>query len=240
MTGPFWEVDFETWLAGSPDSARHAAPLVLEALAPESVIDVGCGLGAWPAAFRELGLADVLGVDGPWVDRNALQIPEELFHVADLREPLELGRRFDLALCLEVAHLLEPVHAPRLVETLVGLADVVVFAAGIPGQTGMGHVNEQWPRYWADRFRAHGYLAADPFRARLWERPGVKWWFAQNTVCFAEPSAFERLPALADARCVAGHPLSLVHPECFGAALAAAAEPPRERPLRSMLRLGRS
>ena len=234
MTGRFWDVDFETWLAGSSESARRTAPLLLEAIAPESVIDVGCGLGAWPAAFREVGLADVLGVDGPWVDRAALQIPDELFHVADLREPLELGRRFDLALCLEVAHLLEPGLAPRLVETLVGLADVVVFGAGIPGQSGIGHVNEQWPGYWSDLFAVHGYLAADPFRAALWERPGVKWWFAQNTVCFAEPSAFETLPMLAASRCPSGRPLPLVHPECFAAARAAATPP---RPGRRRMRL---
>src|SRR5262245_36191093 len=209
MTDPFWDVDFDAWLADSVESARVVAPLIVEVAAPESVVDVGCGLGAWLAAFRELGIADVDGVDGPWVDRGALLIPDELFHVADLREPLVLDRRFDAALCLEVAHLLEPEHAPRLVATLAALADVVVFGAGIPGQGGIGHVNEQWPRYWAERFAEHGYVATDPYRAAIWERPDVKWWFAQNIVCFAAPAVLDRRPRLAEARCRTGHPLSL-------------------------------
>jgi SAM-dependent methyltransferase len=211
----FEDIDYETWLAGSHESAAAAVPLVLEAVAPASVVDVGCGLGAWLTVFRGHGVEEILGYDGPWVDRSALQIAPVEFRTHDLREPLTAERRFDLALCLEVAHLLEPPHGDQLVETLVSLSDVVLFSAGIPGQRGVNHVNEQWPRYWSERFARHGYVATDPIRAALWEQRDVKWWFAQNTVCFVEESALDRFPTLARARCAGGAPLSLVHPECF-------------------------
>ena len=58
-------------------------------------------------------------------------------------------------------------------------------------------MNEQWPRYWAELFARRGYVATDPFRAALWEHPDVKWWFAQNSVCFATPDALARTPVLA-------------------------------------------
>jgi hypothetical protein len=171
---------------------------------------------------------DVLGYDGPWVDRSLLLIAPGEFRVADLRDPLPVERRFDLAFCLEVAHLLEPEHAAGLVETLASLADVVVFSAAIPGQGGLHHVNEQWPRYWWELFSGQGYIATDPFRSALWEHADVKWWFAQNMLCYARPEALERLPALAEHRCE-GAPLPLVHPGCLESAIGER-EPVESRP----------
>ena len=211
----FEQLDYEDWLRGSTESAEVAVRLILEQIPARSVVDVGCGLGAWLAVFREHGVEDLLGYDGPWVDRSRLLVTPGEFRATDLQEPLEAERRFDLAVCLEVAHLLEPEYALRLVNSLASLSDVVLFSAAIPGQGGFHHVNEQWPSYWAGLFGSRGYVATDPFRAGLWEQPDVKWWFAQNIVCYATPSALERLPGLARARCGTA-PLALVHPGCFG------------------------
>ena len=215
MATSFDRVDYANWLNGSRESAAIAVPLVIDEIGPRSVVDVGCGLGAWIAVFSDHGATDVLGIDGPWVDQALLEVPAEAFQAADLSKPLEIGRRFDLAVCLEVAHLLEPSLAERLVLTLMSLSEVVVFSAAIPGQGGFGHLNEQWPRYWAELFAAYGYVATDPFRARLWEEPEVKWWFAQNMICFVDRPALNRLPSLGKYVCASGSPLPLVHPQCF-------------------------
>jgi SAM-dependent methyltransferase len=212
---PFDNVDYQSWLQGSRESAAKLVPLVIDEITPHSAVDVGCGLGAWLATLLEHGVDDVLGIDGPWVDQRLLEIPATAYRVADLSQPLDIGRRFDLALCLEVAHLLDPPLAERLVSTLTSLSDVVVFSAAIPGQGGLGHLNEQWPRYWAELFAAHGYTATDPFRKQIWEEPDVKWWFAQNTICFVAQSALDRLTSLVDHTCATGYPLPIVHPECF-------------------------
>ena len=229
-------LDYADWLSGSLESARVVVPLVVEAVSPRSVVDVGCGIGSWLVAFQEAGVEDVLGVDGPWVDPAQLLFPQERFVVADLREPLDLGRRFDLALCLEVAQILPPEVAEQLVHGLAALADVVLFGAAIPGQGGTGHHNEQWPSYWAGLFDASGYAASDPFRVRIWNEPDVKWWFAQNLVCFARPKAIARLPVLEQA---AGTPLPLVHPGCLAEANARAAAQPADGRLARLFR-GRS
>jgi ubiquinone/menaquinone biosynthesis C-methylase UbiE len=73
---------------GADRSAHHAVPLLIELLAPASVVDVGCGAGTWSAEFRRRGLDDVLGVDGPWVAIEALEIPRDRFVRADLTHPL--------------------------------------------------------------------------------------------------------------------------------------------------------
>jgi SAM-dependent methyltransferase len=218
-------LDYADWLSGSLESARVVVPLVVEAVSPRSVVDIGCGIGSWLAAFQEAGVDDALGVDGPWVDPAKLLFPSERFVAADLREPFDPGRRFDLALCLEVAQILPPESAAVLVGSLVALADVVVFGAAIPGQGGTGHHNERWPSYWAEQFAVHGYVASDPFRTRVWTDPDVKWWFAQNLVCFARPEMVARSPELERA---AGVPLPLVHPGCLAEANARAESQPAE------------
>src|SRR5262245_13996756 len=84
-------------------SAEAVVPLVIEALAPKSVVDVGCGVGTWLAAFRAIGVTDIVGVDGAYVDRSLLEIPHEHFVPSDLSQPLRLSRTFDLVVSLEVA-----------------------------------------------------------------------------------------------------------------------------------------
>jgi SAM-dependent methyltransferase len=222
----FDDVDFPDWLHGSRASAAVLVPRIVDATAPRSVVDVGCGLGAWLAVFAEHGVPLVLGLDGPWIDPTTLEIDAADFQVADLREPLALARRFELAICLEVAQLLNPTLAKQLVRSLTVLSDIVVFSAAIPGQGGLGHVNEQWPRYWADLFAERSYIATDPFRSQIWEEPNVKWWFAQNTLCLVSPVALARLPALNRPLCENGRPLPLVHPGCLSAVIEGHASPP--------------
>ena len=82
------QLDYRWWLTGSTESADVAVPLILEATNAQSVADVGCGLGQWLAAFKRLGVEDVLGYDGPWVDRSQLFVAPPEFVGADLNEPL--------------------------------------------------------------------------------------------------------------------------------------------------------
>ncbi|HWG56613.1 MAG TPA: methyltransferase domain-containing protein [Gaiellaceae bacterium] len=227
--------DYEQWLAGSTESARIAVPLLLDAIPARSVVDVGCGLGQWLIVFKEHGVEDVRGYDGPWIDRSRLLVAPGEFAGHDLREPLAVDRRFGLAICLEVVHVLEPEHAEPTIRALTELADVVVFSAGIPGQGGSTQLNEQWPAYWVELFGRFGYVASDPFRTRLWNEPDLKWWFAQNMLAYAKPETMEQLPVLAAAR--TDEPLPLVHPGCFAHALgeleaARATAAPRRRWLR--------
>ena len=157
--------------AGSLPSARVVVPMVVELVHPRSVIDVGCARGAWLRAFEESGVDDVLGVDGDYVDCDALWIDREKFVACDLPSPLGVRRVFDLALCLEVAEHLSARKGKDLIRMLCSLAPAVLFSAAVPGQGGTNHVNEQWPGYWSNLFSRQGFVRLDPIRRRIFQNP---------------------------------------------------------------------
>lgn len=151
-----------------------------------SAVDVGCGVGTWLSVLGEMGSTDVLGLDGPWVDRRQLEIPEESFLEHDLNDEIDLDRRFDLALALEVAEHLHARRARALVASLTRLSDFVLFSAAIPGQGGVGHVNEQWPPYWISLFHAQGFVGVDIVRKRIWNDESIPFWYRQNILLFVK------------------------------------------------------
>lgn len=200
------------------EAAAHAAqftiPVILNAVRPRSVVDVGCGAGTWARAFADAGVPDVVGVDGDWVDTKALLIPSDQFIRADLTRPFRLPRQFDLCLSLEVAEHLSPDRAAGFVADLTALSDVVVFSAAIPFQGGTHHLNEQWQAYWVEQFAAQGYVGVDYLRRRIWNLNRFNtWYYAQNAILFVRASALAEHPALAEEyRYQGGPPVSLVHP----------------------------
>ena len=187
--GRVYNGKFYRELAPTRDSAGVILPIVFEILRPASIVDVGCGAGHWLAAAMALGVSDVMGVEGEWVKRTELAIPKEKILFRDLAQPLVIDRHFDLALSLEVAEHLPMERAQSFVKELCTAADAVLFSAAIPGQGGRHHVNEQWPAYWADLFGQSGYGCHDVLRHRIWDRPGVLWYYAQNCLLFVKASA---------------------------------------------------
>jgi SAM-dependent methyltransferase len=182
--------------SGCRNSAKAVVPVVLDVVQPKSVIDLGCGTGAWLAEFKRGGVADILGVDGPHIPVDQLEIAPGNFLAADLTQPLRFRGHFDLAMSLEVAEHFEAEVADQFVEILTKLAPVVLFSAAIPFQGGEHHLNEQWPAYWAERFNERDFVALDPFRRLLWERPDVDWWYAQNLVLFVRRDQVARFPRI--------------------------------------------
>jgi SAM-dependent methyltransferase len=176
---------FDQLQPGVLASARIVAPVIASMFVPNSVVDIGCGRGAWLLAFEENGVRDVLGVDGPHIDPADLLVEVGRFASFDLSRPFTLERTFDLALCLEVAEHLPPRAASPLVAELTRLAPVVVFSAAVPGQGGVGHVNEQWPSYWRSLFEDCNFVRLDPIRRQIWQDRRVLSCYRQNMYVFA-------------------------------------------------------
>jgi SAM-dependent methyltransferase len=216
MTDPYTFEYYRAHQQGSLESAREVVPTLLELLQPKSVLDVGCGTGAWLRVFQDNGVEEICGVDAESVPRTDLLIAAAQFVPTDLGEGLRVDRIFDLTMCLEVSEHLPAEHSDHFVSALTKTSAAIVFSAAIPGQRGFRHVNEQWPDYWASRFHSHDYVCLDCLRSRFWNNTKIKFWFRQNMLLFIRRLDMDRFPQLAEAyRCAAGPPLPLVHPELF-------------------------
>jgi hypothetical protein len=194
-------------------SARIILPMLLQHVSVTSAVDIGCGDGGWLAVLHEYGVADILGVDGPWHSGQSLKIPSDSFQRVPLDNPLQLRRCFDLAMSLEVAEHLPPDRATDFVAELTGLAPVVLFSAAIPGQGGFNHFNEQWPAYWAELFAAHDYVAIDLFRPAIWNDARIAWWYKQNILLYVKRDRLDAMPGLHAAVRKSADILPLIHPE---------------------------
>jgi SAM-dependent methyltransferase len=198
-------------------SAEIIVRMLVDLLRPSSVIDIGCGVGRWLVEFEKMGVVDILGVDGHYIDNGSLMIASEKFLPADLREPFTLGRTFDLVVSLEVAEHLPEDSARTFVESLTRLGDAIVFSAAVPAQGGVSHVNEQWPSYWSCLFREQGFDPLDCIRPRIWSEAGVEWWYAQNVLLYMRQGSkilprLARMPVFPTDK---GNPISLVHPALY-------------------------
>ena len=183
----------------------------------KSMLDVGCGVGTWLSAAKNMGCERVLGLDGPWVPKEMLRIPETSFRTTDLDAADALEEpAFDLAMSLEVAEHVQPENAARFVSLLTSASNVVLFGAAIPGQGGVGHINEQWPAYWAKLFADQGYRCLDVVRPAIWQSD-IAYWYKQNTLLFVRESSIAEDPVLAAlaSSAPAGPPMAVVHPEAF-------------------------
>jgi hypothetical protein len=191
---------YDAQRGGSLQSARVILPRVRDIVRPTSVVDVGCGVGTWLSVWAEMGVQELLGLDGPWVDGSTLLIPQAQFRQWNLSERVDVGRTFELAMSLEVAEHLDSRYARQFVHSVCKLAPIVLFSAAIPKQGGEHHVNEQWPMYWRDLFAEEGYVTLDPFRAGLLHDDSVDWWYRQNvflmvrTDLHAQDPRFQALP----------------------------------------------
>ncbi|MSR77936.1 MAG: hypothetical protein EXS63_06915 [Candidatus Omnitrophica bacterium] len=171
---------------------------LIEWLHPKSVVDVGCGIGAALSLFQKKGVPVVLGIEGPWIKRNYLLIAEKDLLIQDLSQPFQISQKFDLALSIEVAEHLPENAADHFVEHLTKLAPVIVFAAAIPGQGGIGHVNEQWPEYWCGKFERQGFEKVDCLREIFWLIPEVKFCSKQNLFLYRKKGSTPQITASAN------------------------------------------
>ena len=198
---------------GSITAAKVVLPILFETWRPASLIDVGCGLGSWSAAALKLGVPLCLGVDGAHVNMDSLQISPTMFLAHNLELPLPQNLSAEMAICIEVAEHLSPQRAGGLVSDLCRIAPIVLFSGAVPYQGGTGHINENWPEYWAALFARCGYQPYDIIRDRIWSLASVPWWYRQNLLLFAQPNFARDRLGLAQPSPPAS--LARIHPEQF-------------------------
>lgn len=194
-------------------AAQEVVPFLIKTFNPSSVLDVGCGKGTWLNVFSRFStVCKIKGIDGLYVDMQNLDIPSDAFIPQDLNQSFDLGTKYDLLICLEVAEHLECNAANVFIESLTRHSDIIVFSAAVPGQGGQKHINEQWPEYWQQKFSQNDFDAFDILRNVFWNNSNVNWWYKQNMFVYIKKGklldSFDK---------VNGSIPSYIHPDLFKA-----------------------
>jgi len=207
--------------AGSKLSAEKVVPYLYELLGPNSVLDIGCGVGTWVSAFKKAGCETSNGMDGSWALESDLEIPKDDFIAFDFisspapfRPSLPL-ERYDLITTFEFAEHIFEHSAEALVDLITSKSDAVIFGAALPLQGGAHHVNEQWPSYWATKFAKRGFVSCDFIRPYFWDDLEVRPWYSQNAIGYFRGEVPKPVREAARAAWENRGPLSLVHPSSW-------------------------
>ncbi len=165
---------------------------VLDKYRPDSVLDLGCGLGGYPELFRRRGVSNVLGIDG-FEPGDDLVCPLECYRQADLREPLRLGTRFELVISTEVIEHLDERHEEVFLDNVERHAQrLILFSAARPGQPGIGHVNCKPIEHWLAAWEKRGWMPSH-FDTCAVRSLSTFFWFRRNLVLLVRRSAVGEL-----------------------------------------------
>src|SRR5262249_52550731 len=178
--------DFMQYAAQSSAYSAAAVTSVLQCrLKVNSVLDVGCARGTWLRAWGDRGVADLHGVDGDYVDRRMLEVPERVFTTVDLNESFDLGRQFDLVQSLEVGEHIKERSSETFAESIVRhTRRYVLFSAAPPGQGGEHHINEQAYEFWRKKFERRGFVTVDAVRPVIAGDNRISYWYRYNSLLF--------------------------------------------------------
>ncbi|SMD36479.1 Methyltransferase domain-containing protein [Reichenbachiella faecimaris] len=196
---------YDNW-AYNNSSASQIVPYVIDRFKPKSVIDIGCGTGSWLSVFKSKGVKSILGVDSSIFNQSCFSIEESEYQKIDLSTNVELDKKYDLAISLEVGEHIEESCSDTFIDNLCNASDLILFSAAIPGQGGQMHINEQWPDYWINKFFQRGFEVDDSIKKVFWTNKKIHWWYRQNVLIFKRTTTSGLSTNL---------PTNLVHPELF-------------------------
>jgi SAM-dependent methyltransferase len=158
----------------------HLLDAVVERWNPRSVLDIGCGTGQAVKYLVDKDI-DCVGIEGSRAAIEASPVSDRI-RCLNLNCPVSLGRLFDVVWSYEVAEHIHPKYTEAFLRTLTSHGPVVVMSAARPGQSGVGHFNEQPPHYWIERLERRGFSYLAEVSADLQSLPD---YYAQNMMCFA-------------------------------------------------------
>lgn len=153
-----------------------------------SVVDYGCGAGWFLYYFKKAGINDIIGCE-PNTEMMSVLDMSIIGNIKflSLRETINLNRKFDLAMNIEVAEHIDEKYSDLVIENITRHVDLLIFSAAVPGQGGYDHVNEQPFEYWENKFNKIGFYnnksGTKKFRDYLKEN-NAKAWYINNISIF--------------------------------------------------------
>jgi SAM-dependent methyltransferase len=147
----------EPWLSHFGNAAKK----IVRRYKPKTAVDVGCAFGLIIEALCDLGV-DAYGFDiSPFAISNARTDMTDRLRVHSILEPVPLragGKKYDLAICIEVLEHLPPEQAETAIANLCAASDRVLFSSSPDDFDEPTHFNVLPTAEWLKMFAAQGFV----------------------------------------------------------------------------------
>ena len=160
--------------------------------------------------MESINIGNCLGIDQHDYSSEYMLISQENYLKYDLRNPLSLTRKYDIAISVEVAEHIDNKYAKIFIGNLCRHSDVILFSAALPNQGGTGHINEQPCSYWKQIFEKYKYRAIDCIRPVFWNDDTIEIWYRNNSILYVNERLYNDFIKIIPMQV---HPLDIVHPE---------------------------
>jgi 2-polyprenyl-3-methyl-5-hydroxy-6-metoxy-1,4-benzoquinol methylase len=160
---------------------------LVELFSIKSIVDFGCGLGAYLEGAMLAGAAPVLGYD--------LMYEKAIKYASDVIKPfMKYGNvgefidcdKFDAVLSIETAEHLAEEEADAFVDNLVNASSrIIIVSASNAG--GRYHINRQLKPYWIEKFTARDFIYSQESVDKLydaWHYNGCPAYILRNLMVF--------------------------------------------------------
>lgn len=126
-----------------------------------SVLEAGCAGGWFTKGFLDSNV-EIFAIEGSKCGYDSTikrGIPSSNIVHHDLRRDINLGRKFDIVCCTEVAEHVETPFSSQLIKTLTQHSNLVWFSFEAPGTNDahLHHCNEQPEKFWINLFEFYNY-----------------------------------------------------------------------------------
>ena len=143
-------------------------------LKPNSVLDLGCGVGSYLEGFFNDGCTYLLGIELNF-NKAKKYIVNNIYPFViegDITIDLDLSCKFDCVISFEVGEHIEPDGTDIFIDNLTLYSNkYIILTAAPPGQRGTGHINLRSRDFWIKSIVSKGFS----YRKDLVKRYRVAW-----------------------------------------------------------------
>lgn len=158
---------------------------------PTSIIDWGCGIGAYLEAGYNHSILDLKGVDIGGEKVKKYTSPQIINYIEykDCTSPI-FFKEYDCVISLETGEHIETTKSYQFIKNIahsVKAEGSIIFSAAAPNQKGTGHINCQPKEFWVDIFKEFNIKYNSSLTIEIlkgWEKIGIPSYLSTNLMIF--------------------------------------------------------
>jgi 2-polyprenyl-3-methyl-5-hydroxy-6-metoxy-1,4-benzoquinol methylase len=171
------------------DYAIRTMDWYIDTYKPKSIIDYGCGIGAYLESGLNNNINKLKGFDigGDYVKKYTESRVQPFIEYLDCTKPLET-EKYDCSISLETGEHIETQYSEQFIKNITKSTEengVILYSAAQPGQPGTGHINCQPKEFWVKIFNSFNFFVDEDLTKHIssnWSSFGAPYYIVNNLI----------------------------------------------------------